>query len=201
MLDGDGYAELLARRPVLYHRVWDSDEATDASVLEHGLERVASGYTGFWESRCGHVFLKASPETPEASFPHMRPPNARPWTLFAVATAHLERRRFEPDEDSFLTQNFLAAKTAKVSIRECQRHRVPFPPSVYLWEMGSWLGCGCPTLAEWADAVGLGSDPQATRETIMADSTLSYSGIVPASALRLVSRGHGKPPKPWVGRP
>lgn len=201
MLDSDGYAELLARRPVLYHRIWDSDEATDASVLEHGLERVVSGYAGFWTSRPGHVFLKARPEVMTEGYPHDRPPGARPWTLFAVATASLERQRFEPDEDSFLTQNFMVPKTARESERECRRHRVPFPPSVWLWEWGQYLGCGCPTLAEWADAVGLGSDPQATRGTIMADTTLSYAGAVPASAVRLVSRGHGAPPTPWVGRP
>lgn len=196
MLDSDGFAELLARRPILYHRVWDSSEATDASVLEHGLERVASGYTGFWESRPGHVFLKAGPCVMTEGHPHGRPPDARPWTLFAVATARLERQRFEPDEDSFLTQNFVVPKDAAIAERECARHRVPFPPSQYLWEWGNYLGIACPTLAEWADAVGLGTDPQATRETIMADTTLSYSGAVPATAVRLVSRGHGAPPTP-----
>ncbi len=191
MIHSDGYAELLARRPVLYHRVWDSDEAKDASVLEHGLERVASGYTGFWESRAGHVFLNASQAVFERH-PHMREPGARPWSLFAVATAQLERQRIEPDEDCFLTHSFIDHELARRGERECRRHHVPFPPSTWLAEWGAYLGIGCPTLAEWADAVELGSDPQATRATIMANTTLSYRGVVPASALRLVAHGEGK---------
>lgn len=201
MLDSDGFAELVARRPVLYHRMWDSDEAKDASVLEHGLERVGSGYRGFWESRPGHVFLKATPEVPEPEYPHDRPAATRPWSLFAVATAHLERGRVVPDEDCCLTHGLVDNARARKGEREVKRHRVPFPPFLWAWEWAQHLGIACPALAEWADAVGLGSDAQATRETIMLNQTLSYRGVVPASALRLVAHGHGTPPKSWVGRP
>lgn len=198
MLDSDGYAELVARRPVLYHRVWGSGEATEASVLEHGLERVASGYTGFWESRPGHVFLKAKQGVPEPKHPHGLPDDACPWSLFAVATVQLERQRFVPDEDCFLTNNFCSGSDegrllVRRAEREAKRHRVSFPPSNWLWKWGRYLGCSCPTLAEWADAVGLGSDAQATRATIMDNTTLSYRGVVPASALRLVARGDARP--------
>lgn len=195
MIDSAGFAELLALRPVLYHRVWDSDGATDDSVLEHGLERVASGYTGFWESRPGHVFLSVEQPVFE-TMPHMRAPGARPWTQFAVATAQLERQRFEPDEDCFMVHHFMDHDLARVGERECKRHRVPFPPSNWLWEWGRYLGLGCPTLGEWADAVGLGSDPEATRATIMANTRLSYRGVIPPSAVRIVAHGVGTTRRP-----
>jgi hypothetical protein len=35
----------------------------------------------------------------------------------------------------------------------------------------------------------------------MAGTTLSYAGVIPACALRLIARGYGAPPTPWVGRP
>jgi hypothetical protein len=190
MIDSDGFAELLGRRPVLYHRSWNANEAKDASILEHGLESTYSGYSGFWTSRPGRAFLKASPSVPEPKYPHDGPENGC-WTLFAIDTGHLERRRIEPDEDCFLTQNFIDHPEVYKAVREVKRHRIPFPPTNWLWEWGRYLGIGCPTLAEWADAVDLGSDPQATRHTIMANPTLSYRGVVPGSAIRLVARGHG----------
>src|SRR5579862_9668459 len=125
MLDSDGYAELLARRPVLYHRVWDSDEATEESILEHGLERVASGYTGFWESRPGSVFLKADPAVTEPKYPHGLPDDACPWSLFAVVTARLERERIMPDEDCFLTHGLIDNPLARRGEREVKRHHLP----------------------------------------------------------------------------
>jgi hypothetical protein len=195
MLDSDGFAELVAQRPVLYHRAWDSDYATDESILEHGLERVASGYSGFWTSRPGHVFMTVTLPVHE-KLPHMRPPGARPWTQFAIDVAQLERERFEPDEDCFLTHNFIDHELTRVGERECRRHRVPFPPSQWLAEWGAWLGCRCPTLAEWADAVDLGISPEATRTTIMANTTLSYRGVVPPSALRIVAHGEGLTRRP-----
>lgn len=194
MIDSYGFVELGARRPILYHRMWNSDEAKDASVLEHGLESVFSGYSGFWASRQGRAFLKATPHVPEPKHPHGHEmPGGGSWTLFAVDITQLERQRIEPDEDCFLTHNFMDHSAARIGLREVQRHRVQFPPSQWTWEWGEYLGIPCPTLAEWADAVDLGSDAQATRETIMANRTLSYHGVVPAKALKLVGRGCGAP--------
>ncbi len=192
MIDSDGFAELVARRSVLYHRCWNSDEAKVASILEHGLEGTYSGYKGFWVSRPGRAFLKSSPDVPEPKHPHdSDQPGGAEWTLFEVQTAKLEQRRFEPDEDCFLNHNFIDHASARAGERETKRHRIPFAPSQWLWEWGRFLGMACPTLAEWADAVDLGSDPQATRATIMANKTLSYRGVVPATALRLVASGVG----------
>ncbi len=190
MLDSDGYAELLARRPVLYHRVWGTSATIEESIFEHGLQSVRSGYSGFWTSRRGRTFLKASPHITEPKNPHSLGDDA-PWSLFTVATDALERTRIEPDEDCFLTHMFIDHESARAGARETRRHRVPFAPTQWLWEWARYLGLRCPTLAEWADDVELGSDPEATRATIMLNQTFSYSGVVPPSALRLVAHGHG----------
>lgn len=191
MIDGDGFAELAARRPRLYHRMWGSDEAKVASVLEHGLESTYSGYADFWISRSARVFLKASQTVAEPKKPHGLAMGSASWSLFAIDTSQLEQRRIEPDEDCFLTHNFIDNDLARKGEREAKRHRIPFPPTQWLWEWARYLSIPCPTLAEWADAVELGSDPQATRQTIMANQTLAYRGVVPASALRLVECGVG----------
>jgi hypothetical protein len=181
MLDSTGYAELCARVPTLYHRVWDSDGKLD-SILAHGLERVESNYSGFFESRPGCVYMgdreKVLTIRPEAD-------DAKPWTLLAIDTTQLERQRINPDEDDFMCHNFCDAPVARAGERACRRMHLPWPPSQWLWEWARWLKIPLPNLGEWSDAVGLGDDPAATRFGI-ACGRLAYRGVVPPGALRVV---------------
>ena len=181
MIDSAGYAELLARKPILYHRVWDSDGKLD-SILEHGLERVESIYSGFFVSRPGHVYmgdratvLGIQPEEDET----------KPWTLLAIDTRQCERQRINPDEDDFMCHNFCDAPAASAGERACRRTHTTWPPSKWLWEWAQWLKIPFPNLGEWADMIGLGDDPAQTRYAI-SKGRLAYRGVVPASALRVV---------------
>jgi hypothetical protein len=181
VIDSAGYAELLARAPTLYHRVWDSDAKLD-SILAHGLERVASNYSGFFESRPGCVYMgereRVLSMRPEAD-------DARPWTLLAIDTRQLERGRINPDEDDFMCHGFCDHALARLGERACRRSHTPWPPSKWLWEWARYLSIPLPSLGEWAEQVGLGDDPAQTRFGI-ARRRLAYRGVVPASALRVV---------------
>jgi hypothetical protein len=57
VIDSSGYAELVARAPFVFHRVWDCDSEIVDSILDHGLERVRTNYAGYWASRPRHVYM------------------------------------------------------------------------------------------------------------------------------------------------
>lgn len=182
MIDSAGYAELVGRHPVLYHRVWCADEHL-ASILEHGLERVRSGYDGWWTSRVGHVYMGT--RTAALAVKRSKGDEDRPWALLAIDVSQLEPARLNPDEDNFLVHNFCDGKLARRGERACRRLGLPFPPSKWLWEWARYLSIPFVNLGEWAEQVNLGSQPGATRHSI-ACGTLAYNGVVPASALRVV---------------
>jgi hypothetical protein len=179
MIDSAGFTELVTRQPVLYHRVWDSDGKLD-SILEHGLERVESIYSGFFESRPGCVYmgdratvLDIRPEKDDAD---------TPWTLLAIQTAKLERQRLCPDEDDFLLQGFKDDPDGQAAVTACRRLHVSWTPSKWLWEWARWFSIPFPNLGEWADKIGLGDDPAQTRFGI-SRGRMAYKGVVPASAI------------------
>jgi len=91
VIDGHGYAELITTKPFLYHRVWDADADKLNSVLEYGLERIASGYSGFWESRPGHVYMGDREKVLKIK-PHDGPqePDERSWALLSIDSSLLE---------------------------------------------------------------------------------------------------------------
>lgn len=73
---------------------------------------------------------------------------------------------------------------------QCRRGHVPFPPSQWVWEWARFLSIPFPTLGEWAEQVGLGSNPKHTRWS-MVNGRLSYHGVIPPTALRIVETTKG----------
>lgn len=181
MIDGTGYAELLARSPHLFHLVWGSDEAKLESILGNGLARAGSVYTGFWESRPGHVYLGGLGFVNEL-FSSGKQARGLASALLRIDTSRLERPKINPDEDHFLTQNFGGANYI-AGKHACSFFHREFPPSKWAWEWAEYLEIGpLPSLGQWADAVDLGSDARETRYSI-AKGSLAYAGTVPADAI------------------
>lgn len=185
MIDSNGYAELLARRPFLFHRVWGADDARLGSVLDNGLERVSSQYVGFFESRPGHVYMGD-----RASVLEIEPecdPDTTPWALLRIDVAHLEPCRFSADEDHFMVHSFCDHESARRGEQICRQFHIEFPPSKWVWEWAEYLRLKIPSLGQWADAVGLGADPAEVRYSL-SRGTVAYRGVVPPAALRVVER-------------
>ncbi len=189
MIDSDGYAELVACRPVLFHYVWNADVATLDSIVANGLERQWSRYDGFWRSRPGHVYL-GELDALRRIFAADENECQYPYALLSIATAWLEPQKINPDEDHFLTSMFPEASRNKVGERHaCQHFGHEFPPTEWMWEWAEYLKCWrLPSLGEWADAVGLGKHPDEARYS-MSKGTLAYDGVIPPRALRLIDRG------------
>ena len=187
MIDSAGYAELLGRKPILWHRAWDATPETVESILTNGLAHPGhSNYVGFWESRPGCVYIG------ERSYARNLKPKAdeeKPWALFAVDVAQLERVRINPDEDTFSNYGTGSAKFAIDGQPDgkhvCCHFHIPPPPNGNLWDWGNWLGAPLPTLGQWADGVGLGDDPRCTLYAVRRGRSLAYRGVVPPNALRL----------------
>ena len=184
MIDQEGYAELRARWPFLFHRVWrhvDQLDVTVQSILEHGLERTHSTEDGYWTSREGHVYFGRT-----KAVAGMRSGLVCPSRLIRIDTAFLEPTKINPDEDHFLTHNFIDDPKAARNERACRRFGVPWPPSKWLWEWARYLSIPFVTLGEWAEAVELGDDPRQTRYSL-ACGTVAYAGVVPPAALSVVA--------------
>jgi hypothetical protein len=179
MLDSAGYAELLACRPFLFHRVWDADDLKIESIMSNGLERAYTNYTGFWASRPGHVYMGTRPEAVRVK---PKEDGDKPWVLLRICTARLDRRCIDPDEDHFLTHNWVGGELAARGSAACRRLNVPFPPSQWAWEWARYLGTPLCSLGEWAEQVELGRNPAQTRFSV-ALGRLSYSGVVRPDAL------------------
>lgn len=183
MLDSDGYAELLARKPFLYHCAWDATAERVESILANGLERTYTNYSGFWASRPGHVYMTTSHKQ------KVVPPRdgKKPWVLLRVSTARLERRLIDPDEDHFLTHNWTGGETSARAERICRETGLPFPPSQWVWEWARYLKVPFCSLGEWAEGVGLGAHPAQTRFSARL-GRVSYAGVIPPDALQIVER-------------
>jgi hypothetical protein len=197
MIGSTAYAALLAHRSTLLHLVWASDKAKLESILSNGLTRETSSYSGFWESRPGHVYL-AEPRTVRKLLSNENEGRDASWALLRIDPARLDRRKVNPDEDHFLTQlitmsdntqdfhgdNFIAGKHV------CSHFHREFPPSKWLWEWAEYLKLApLPSLGEWADAVDLGSDE---REALysMSKGSIAYDGTVPPDALTVIRATH-----------
>jgi hypothetical protein len=188
MLDVDGYAELVATKPFLYHRAWNADDTALGSILSNGLERVRTNYAGYWASRPDHVYMGTRAHA--LSVKPRQDDDGTPWALLRIDVSVLERRRIDPDEDHFLTHNWVGGEITRRQETACRRGHVPFPPSQWVWEWARYLSIPFPNLGEWADQVGLGANPKHTRWS-MANGRLSYRGVIPPTALTVVSTTWG----------
>jgi len=100
------------------------------------------------------------------------------WAIFSVELTQLEPKKINPDEDHF-------AFKSKHGLEVSRRFGLPFSPSKWTWDWAQYLGITPPpSLGEWADAIGLGSDPETTRYSARRGS-IAYRGVVPPSALQL----------------
>lgn len=187
MLDSTSYAELTTSKRFLFHLVWDSDEGKFQSVKEEGLAQAEARYDGFWRTRPGHVFMGTT------KYLCFSDRDEAPWDLWRVDMTKLDRRKINPDEDHFLPGlgtntdgnhyfggNLIEGRTA------CWHFKREVPPTKWLWEWQEYLGLApLPSLGEWADAIGLGSNPLETRYSI-AKGSLAYEGTIPPDALKFV---------------
>lgn len=182
MLDSTGFAALTARRPELYHLVAYSSEERLTSVMEHGLERAETRYSGVWRSRENHVYLADSARIKSLFFE-----SDSKWgdyDLLAINTGMLDRKRINADEDWFATGGNFAYNRIGDK-HACQVFRRPFPPCQWTHQWADYLKLApLPSLGEWADQVNLGT-PAETRYSIRKGS-VAYNGVVPPDALRLV---------------
>jgi len=186
LIDREGLAEMVYRDRHLYHLVWDATPEKIASVQEHGLERVRSNYTGYWESRSDHVYLGRLSHIERIFFKGVPSGQAfvndaglANWSIFAVDLAALEPQRVNPNEDHFA---FYSANGQEVS----RRFGLPFSPCKWAWDWARYLGIRPPaSLGEWAEAINLGRDPDTTRYSA-AQGSIAYRGVVPPNALRLI---------------
>jgi hypothetical protein len=189
VLNSTSYAELTTRKRFFFHLSWDSDEDKFQSVKREGLVQAEARYDGFWRTRPGHVFIG----TPRYLRKLFSDHDKAPWDLWRVDTTKLDRRKLNPDEDHFMPGlgtgpdgnqyfggNLIKGRTA------CCHFKREVPPTKWLWEWQEYLGLApLPSLGEWADAIGLGSNPAETRYSI-AKGSLAYGGTVPPDALTLV---------------
>lgn len=177
-----------ARRP-WFHLLWNATPERVESVRMHGLERVASNYREFWESRPGHTYLGSKRaiqnvyfkgQTPFAGRAHIPGQEPTDWALFAVDLECLDADRLNPDEDHF----GLYSPTGGLDV--LQRFRLQLPPCQWAWDWAKYLGIWQPpSLGEWAEAINLGADAATTRYSVTHGS-LAYRGVVPPTALRLI---------------
>jgi hypothetical protein len=108
--------------------------------------------------------------------------------VFAVDTSQLDRRRINPDEDHFRTDdeadgvdgNMLGDRAA------CQAFRLPLPPTPWQYDWVTYLNLApLPSYGDWAEAVGLGGNPTETRYSVHRGS-IAYKGTIPPLAISLV---------------
>lgn len=172
-----------------YHLMWDATPDRIASVLEHGLERVESNYRGYFTSRADHTYVGNIGVLKHVFFGDREVFTGRAfvndrdladWAVFKVDVSALEAQRVNADEDHFA----MYSKTGGLDV--LRRFHLPFPPFHWAWEWAQYLGIHVPaSLGEWADAIGLGSDPAETRHSVKCGS-FAYQGVITPSALRLV---------------
>ena len=203
MLDSTSYAELTTRKPFLFHLVWDSDESKFESVKDNGLAQAEARYDGFWRTRPRHVFMGTTKYLRTVFADR----DKAPWDLWRVDVGRLDRHKINPDEDHFLPQlttkpdgNQDFGANVYDGRHVCSHFKREFPPTKWLWEWQEYLGLApLPSLGEWADAVGLGSNPAETRYSI-AKASLAYEGTVPPDALSLVQTSRPTREEPSYAR-
>lgn len=190
MLDSTGYAELIKRKPLLVHLVWEPDQAKLDSILEHGLASGGNSHYGsHWASRPGHVYLADAAYAVSAG--HLETLRASRPRVFCVDTAKLEPASVNPDEDHFLPNNPMDLGTRnQIDGRHVLRYfHKPWPPAQWLREWTDYLRLpSLPSLGEWAEQSNLGHDPAETLYSIRKGS-LAYRGVIPPDALRLAGTG------------
>lgn len=168
MLTRDGGRELAHRHPWLYHVVWKADEKTRETVASDGL--VSGTPRHRWhpvfKPRCGHVYLATHRYLGSAHW------NLRHAVedIYAVRTTALLASRVNPDEDHF-TATFAPA---------CDQFNLTRPLDHKLWDT---FKDAITPYGDWAEQVGLGSDPKHTIHSINRGS-VAYAGVVPPTALR-----------------
>lgn len=169
-MTSESMAEMRYRHPWLYHVVWRSDECARGTVASDGL--VAGELRHRWHPlfapRPGHVYLATHSYLDEAS--------SWIWSaqrtddLYAVDTSHLVASRVNPDEDHFTASRSNA----------CDPFHLQPAAGMDLWKMfGSAV---VPSFGDWADQIGLGSDPAHAVHSLSGGS-VAYAGVVPPKAL------------------
>lgn len=190
MLDRSSAARMVAQHPQLFHVVYRSDFETRRSIAENGL---APGTTrhywhGLYFSRPGHVYLASADYLSKVRGWGCRD---YPVDVYAVATESLASSRVNPDEDWFRSDDWAARENMIGERQACQVFRLPFPPTMWMWDWAQHLGMArLPSYGEWADAVDLGSDPRQTAYSLQRGS-VAYRGDIGPTALRHVFSSAG----------
>ena len=187
MIDSTSFVQMSSAS--FYHCVIDATAERVNSVLENGLERTTTHFSGMWQSRPKHVYM-GDVKTVKRAVLNSAKEREVPYAIFRVDCGLLDRRKVNADEDHFITQNFYDFRQSANVIggrHACEVFHRPFPPSEWMWEWTQYMGWrALPTLGEWAEQVDLGSNPAETRYSMLRGS-IAYEGVVPPKALSLLT--------------